>query len=232
MKIKNFTCFIGVFVAAFVMISSATIAQPTVLNKIAVKNVKAKQLPYVTNDFRKALDKTQSFVNKAQKTISKLFPNIDINSIIKKIESQKPIIKNTLKKLVANIKTLTPDKLDNMLKNLKSKIKDLESRIKDDNITSEDIVLITYLIGVLLAAAWGGALGTLLLPGIGTVAGAVLNAIAAGNPFTQIIILYDIIMMFNMVPGLYSDFAFAIVYIFLTALWPLAFVLFPLFIIT
>ena len=102
MKIKNFTCFIGVFVAAFVMISSATIAQPTVLKKIAVKNVKAKQLPYVTDDFRKALYKTQSFVDKAQKTISKLFPNIDTNSIIKKIESQKPIIENILKKVVSN----------------------------------------------------------------------------------------------------------------------------------
>lgn len=81
------------------------------------------------------------------------------------------------------------------------------------------IVWGSYLIGVAIAGVLGGIIGTLLLPGVGTVIGALISIIGAGNPLTQFaVIITSIYLDVWSLPGPLQ----MISYILLTGIWPVS----------
>jgi len=233
MNKKNILYYTSALAIALVIISSTTFAQPIqskmVFERVKAKNVE-KQLVY--EKLARLKDKILPLIDneKIKKALERMgLKSNDIKSFLKGKYNARLNPKNILERLRDRTLSVVNTKLANVDCEIKDKIIKL-LKVKFDllqrDIMNLDVFLV-LLIGILIAAAWGGGLGTLVLPGVGTIIGAIVSAIGAGNPLTQLAVFVVVAHLVD----LNNDLMVGILWTLLTGFWPITWILFFIIVI-
>jgi hypothetical protein len=173
MKGKN--C-IKTAIVVLLLISSVTLL-PTTLSKTTVSNNIAKKIHFKPYNYKKISINPDKIIDNFRELIKNKAFRKDVRNACRFLVERN--VKGIVKELLENkINTAVfQEKISKLLSN--SAVKTLFDKYYKKEALGEGLAILLIIIGILVAAAWGGALGTLILPGIGTIIGAVLSGCAA-----------------------------------------------------